>query len=131
MDPAVARVIHPNWFPSPDAWVWTRPAGGRQGFGTNWRQEGQVGLSNLLWLVLDRQTPPALFEAASHPVYPLVLAHCRGALEVVTNLAEIGTLEEFHRLLSGLMRNHAKVPGVDLGPLLRKLAEKRIRHANA
>ena len=129
--PFVSRVVNPNWMPNPDNWVWTTPEGNMQGFGHVWRN--QPGLANLLWLVLDMERPPRLFDARKHDAFMLVLtygaAHA-GVLDDLVQLAELNGLSRFRSELSK-RPEIAAVPRFQLAPLLLLLAERRLRHAHA
>lgn len=129
--PFVQRVVNPNWMPTPDQWVWTTPEGSTQGFGHTWRSN--PGLANLLWLVLDLERPPRVFDARKHNPYMLIAiygaAHS-GTLAELVKLAELNSLARFRTEL--VKRPEiANVPRHQLAPLLILLAERRLRNARS
>lgn len=127
--PFVRRVVNPNWMPNPDRWVWPTAEGAMQGFGYTWRSN--VGLANLLWLVLDMETPPRCFDAHKHNAYMMIMlygaAH-NGTLAELVQLAELNGLARFRTELAK-KPEMANVPRAKLAPLLLLLAERRLRNA--
>ena len=125
------QAMQPNWMPNPDSWMWQRPQGGMQGFGATWRDH--VGLSNLQWLALDLERPPALFDARNNNLYMLLLMYgspTSGTLAHLVELAELNPLSVFRRKLEA-QPHLADVPRHHLAPLLIHLACRRLYRANA
>ena len=126
MDAAVARVIDPNWMPTPERWVWRRPDNHGQGFGAKWREH--VGLSNLLWLACALENPPRVFDANKLTLYTLIVLHHNGDLRALVELAEVNTLASFAEKLVA-RPTLAKVQGYSLAPQMLTLIKERMRHA--
>ncbi len=95
MDPAVYRLVNPNWMSNPDHWVWRRPDGAAQGFGMSWRDN--VGLANLQWLSMNLDHPPADYDAHSNKLY--MWATLQG--HALQRRAEILSLRDFALLNPG------------------------------
>lgn len=95
MDRQLQRTINPNWMPDPDSWNWPMEAGHppQQGWGRTWRDN--PGLANLLWLVMQMDKPPALWNARTMPRYSMVVLGANGALRPVVELAALNTLDQF------------------------------------
>lgn len=127
--PRMRHALAPNWMPRPDSWMWQRVDGTTQGFGATWRDH--VGLCNLLWLALDMDKPPTLFDARQHHLYMLLLMYgspAAGTLVDLVELAEFHPLPVFRQQLA-LLPDMAVVPRHNLAPLLLLLAERRLYRA--
>jgi hypothetical protein len=128
--PFVRQVVNPNWMPNPDNWMWTTPENTRQGFGRTWR--AQPGLANLLWLALDMNTPPRLFDARQHQLYCLLLMYGAPGVGVLRELVELAELQPLRPFVQRLKAKPAMadIPRYKLAPLLTTLAEGRLLRAH-
>lgn len=117
---------NPCWMPDPASWVWKRPDGQKQGFGLGWHLE--PGMANLLWLALDKQEPPARYDAATNLLYSQVMmgaysGQLRGT--VLVSAASVLTLQEFEAALPAVAPPRSTVLEMRY-PELKRLARKRL-----
>jgi hypothetical protein len=123
-----ARLAHPHWMLRPRSWMWARPDGMPQGFGN--AVYTNPGLSNLLWLSMDMDAPPTAYDAQMNSLYVVLFQGAEFARiggTPLTDLAALCTLREFvDRLPREPGRHGAEVAY----PLLRLLAERRLKHAD-
>lgn len=128
--PGMQQALNPAWMPLPGNWMWPTPDGQMQGFGASWRSN--PGLANLLWLSLDMEKPPRLFDCRQHELYMLLFTYGQptcGTLSRLVELAELTRLRDFPRRLE-TRPEIARIPRYDLAPLLITLADQRIKHAH-
>ena len=115
------QVVRPHWMRAPESWKWTRPDGMTQGFGVG---RDDVGLTNLLWLVLNEDAPPAVCDARTVPDYgAILLERSRVKSDQLFQMASLRTLKGFHDFLA------TRTWLVPLEQRLLKLAERRL-HAH-
>lgn len=123
-----ARLSNPHWMPRPQAWMWARGDGMPQGFGVLSRE--RPGMSNLLWLSMDLDVPPLMYEATHNSLYVLLFqeaAFTQIGGASLEDLAAVSTLREF---ADRVPREPGKRSLERAFPLLRLLAERRIDHAD-
>jgi hypothetical protein len=123
-----ARISHPYWMRNPETWTWTRPDGMSQGFAS--LMYTQPGLCNLLWLAMDMDRPPSLYNALANPLYMLLVINRAAKLrgEPLTDAAGLLSLQQFHDLLPSA--SVALDPVEHAYPLLKLLAARRLDHAH-
>jgi len=120
------RLGHPNWMADPTAWYWKRPDGMPQGFGLGWH--AHPGLANLLWLSMDLEHPPQVYDGGTNPLYTSTIMFCGTSKlrdQALLDWTSLGSLQEFHDALPAT----APAGGNSLErayPLLKLLAKRRL-----
>jgi len=123
------RLGQPAWMPDPRNWVWRTSAGRLQGPGLIYGYEQGPALANLLWLALDFDHPPKVFDMSSNPLVCLVFGHAYAARlggNALLDLAALHPLEQFAALLPETSSGN---PLEQAYPVLRLLARRRLHHA--
>lgn len=122
----VAHLEKPYWMIAPEAWWWVSPSGARQTL----YSPTEPGLSNLLWLVMDMDTPPHHYSAALNSMMTLVFA-CSPAAKLggvsILDAAAVLPLRDFYDLLVKAPRGTN--PLEETYPVLALLAKRRLNHA--
>jgi hypothetical protein len=115
---------HSFWMPRPESWVWARPGDGQpQGFGLLARQS--PGLCNLLWLSMEMDRPPAVYDAMENGLYMLIMLQGQKARllgEPLLDVAGLMTLVQFEQALPA----EAGFGLATAYPLLKLLAKRRL-----
>jgi hypothetical protein len=122
-----ARISHPYWMHRPEAWLWARPDSRLQGFAP--LMYDQPGLCNLLWLAMDQDAPPPMYDAESNSLY-MMLSVSRDATLMDYPLHDVAGLVSLREFAAALDAETTRIPRTTLErayPLLRLLAHGRLR----
>lgn len=125
----VSRLSSPHWMRNPRSWMWARGDGMPQGFGLAALE--RPGLANLLWLSMDLDVPPRLYEANKNTLYVLLFQEAEFVQIGGMSLADLAALSTLREFVERVPCEPGKRGLERAFPLLRLLAKRRLDNADA